>query len=81
MFVLLVTHYSTAGPLLVSASDQTEAETSAKAPEALPKRKTIIIRRSHKASQQWRAPRSKGSSQDSESLLKAVRETLEWYFR
>lgn len=69
-----------AGPSPVSAFDQSEVEATPE-PAPVPKRKTIIIKRSSKASQQWRAPRAKASNQDSETLLKAVRETLEWYFR
>ncbi|CAL5220405.1 g2416 [Coccomyxa viridis] len=68
------------GPSPVSAFDQSEVEATPE-PAPVPKRKTIIIKRSSKASQQWRAPRAKASNQDSETLLKAVRETLEWYFR
>lgn len=75
-----VTYQNTTGPSPVSAFDQSDLETSPE-PVAVPKRKTIIIKRSSKASQQWKVPRTKSSSQDSERLLKAVRETLEWYFR
>ena len=78
--ILSVTYLGIAGPCPVSAIEKEQIDTPPE-PTEVSKRKTIIIRRSSKASQQWRAPRTKFSAQDSESLLRAVRDTLEWYFR
>ena len=61
------------------ACEQGEVDTPSET-EGQSRRKTIIIKRTSKATQS-RAPRARTSSHDAESVLKAVRDTLEWYFK
>ena len=66
------------GPIHV-ACEQFEGKSSA-AQEDRPRRKAVIIKKASKATQ-TRASRLRSSPQESDSRLKDVRETLEWYFR
>ena len=61
------------------ACEQGELEAPTES-EGQSKRKTIIIKRTSKAAQS-RPPRARNPSQDGESVVKAVRDTLEWYFK